>query len=345
LRYWPDRVVLSATAKEAVRLKIALPQPAKWVVAAEGKPLAARAWKWLGDEKCVAVDLPAGESRLQIGWAGQYETPRPGQTVDVVVGGATVAALPCVFELERMQATGTVRGQAMLARSVTLKLAAPVKPEQVQLQVGGTMITRWRARAGELRAEQAVTLSGTTPVQLTVNVYNLVASPVKAIVLGATTIALDPPRLEKMPEGGLVVEAEAFSGEGNGKVDISDKHFQTSGGKSVYNNAGDGHWLEWKFTVPAAGQYDLFVRSACQETGSLRAIDLDGRPLPGAGLVRFPSTGGWGYAAQEWSALQLTGGKSPAPALDLPAGEHVLRLTGVSSDHLNLDYWLLVKRP
>lgn len=345
LRYWPDRVILSVSAKTPVTVKAALPQPAKWVAPAEGQTLPDRAWKWLAAEKCVAVDLPAGEWRLQIGWAGKFVQPAAGQTVEVLLGGKRVALLPCTFDLEKITAAGAVTGPAALVKGITLKLSAPLKPEQVRLTVGATAITNWRPKGSDLVSDQAVALSGSTPVDLTVTAYNLASCPVKAVVLEQAKVALDAPRLAEMPKAGLVIEAEAFSGEANGKVDISDKHFQTSGGKSVYNNAGDGHWLEWKFTVPEAGKYDLFVRTACQEAGSLRSVDVDGQPVPGAGLVRFPSTGGWGYSAQEWSALQLTGGQSPAPALDLTAGEHTLRLTGVSSDHLNLDYWLLVKRP
>jgi hypothetical protein len=182
------------------------------------------------------------------------------------------------------------------------------------------------------------------PFTLMVRGYDLMASPVKAVTLQNMELAFDPPRVEAMPQGGVLVEAEDYTDEGRGQADISERHFETSGGKCVYNNAGDGHWLEWEFEVAEAGSYDLYVRAATQEAESLRSVTLDRRPLPGAGLVRFPGTGGWGYSAAEWAALHIAGGAPQAPPLELTAGGHTVRITGVSSDHLNLDCFVLVRR-
>jgi hypothetical protein len=343
LRYWPDCVVLSYSAQDPVTVRVGLPQPGKWVMVDDKAPLAAKSWNWVAGEKCLSVELPAGEHRARIGWGAAYRPPPTGLRLPVTMGERVVGTLQCTFDLEKMTATGTVSCPTAMARPF-LQPSGALTAEQVTLGVGALSVTRWRSRNGGLLAAAPVAVRPDTPVSLTVRAYGLTASPLRSVQLQSVELAVDPLRVAEMPTGGLVVEAEAFTAEGNGKADISEKHFGTHGGKCIYGNAGDGHWLEWRFEVAEAGQYDLYCRAACQEAESLRAMALDGKPLPGGGLVRFPGTGGWGYSAAEWWALQLAGGKLPAPPLQLTAGPHALRITGVSSDHLNLDYFVLVRR-
>jgi len=340
VRYWPDRIVLTYDAKDAVAVTVHLPQAAKWA-RLDGAQLPAGKLAWNAPTSCVTAQLPAGVHSVHVAWQGTYQKPPREQAIPVLIDGKKAGTITARFTLEKMTAEGSVPAQVALMRpSLRLKGTAGVTPV---LTVGAAVVDKWQPQAGRLVAPRAVGTAEATPLSLTIASYALTASPVEAIVLETTQAALDPKRLEAMPADGLVIEAEAFSGEGLGKVDISEKHFQTHGGKSILNNSGDGHWLEYKFTVVQAGTYDLYARAATQEPADLRSFLIDGQAPPGLGLVRFPGTGGWGYSAQEWAALQLTG-LDKSPSLKLAAGEHTLRLTGEASTHLNLDYFLLTPR-
>ncbi|MBU0611244.1 MAG: carbohydrate-binding protein [Armatimonadetes bacterium] len=340
VRYWPDRIVLTYDAKHAVAVTVHLPQAAKWARLDDDK-LPAGKLAWDAKAGCVTVQLPAGSHAVHVAWAGAFQKAPQDQAIPVVIDGKKAGAITARFTLEKMTAEGSVPAQVALMRaSLKLKEKADVKPV---LTVGSVILDQWQAQGERLTTDRSVPTAETLPLSLTVASYDLPASPVEAIVLETAQAALEPKRLAAMPEKGIIIEAEAFSGEGLGKVDISEKHFQTHGGKSVFNNAGNGHWLEYKFTVAQAGTYDLYMRAATQEPADLRSIALDGQTPTGLGLIRFPGTGGWGYSAEEWAALQLTG-LDKAPSLKLAAGEHTLRLTGEASTHLNLDYFMLTPR-
>lgn len=340
VRYWPDRIVLTYDAKEAVSVTVHLPQAAQWARLDEGQLPAAK-MAWDAQAGCVTLQLPAGTHAAHVAWQGKYQKAPREQAIPVLMDGKKAGSITAHFTLEGMTAEGSVPAHVAIMRaSLRLKGATQVEPV---LTVGTTVLDRWQAQAQQLAARRDVAMAETTPLSLSVASYNLAASPVEAIAFETVQGALEPKRLAAMPAQGLVIEAEAFAAEGGGKVDISDKHFETHGGKSIFNNSGDGHWLEYKFTVPQAGTYDLYMRAASQEPADLRSVSLDGQTPPGLGLVKFPGTGGWGYSAQEWAALQLTG-TPQAPSLKLAAGEHTLRVTGQGSTHLNLDYFLLTPR-
>ncbi len=340
VRYWPDRIVLTYDAKDDVAVTVHLPQAARWARLDDDR-LAAGKLTWDATAGCVKLQLPAGKHAAHVAWAGSFQPAPREQALPVLLDGKQAGTITARFTLEKMTAEGSVPAQVALVRpSLRVKGAAEVKPV---LTVGTTVVDRWQRDGQRLVAERTVPTGEALPISLTVASYSLTASPVEAVVLETAQAALEPKRLAAMPEAGVVVEAEAYAGEGLGKVDISDKHFETHGGKSIFNNSGDGHWLEYKFTVPQAGTYDLYARAASQEPADLRSVSVDGRVPTGLGLIRFPGTGGWGYSAQEWAALQLTG-SAQAPSLKLTAGEHTLRITGAGSTHLNLDYFVLAPR-
>jgi len=340
VRYWPDRIVLTYDAKDAVTVTVHLPQAAQWA-RLDDAPLPGGKPAWDAPTGCVTLRLPAGAHTTHVAWQGAYQKAPPEQAIPVIIDGKKAGAITARFTLEKMTAEGSVPAQVAIMRP-SLRLQGQTAATPV-LTVGATLVDQWRPQAQCLTAQRTVATAETMPLSLTIAGYNLPASPVTAIVFETTQAALEPKRLPAMPAQGLAVEAEAFTGEGLGKADISEKHFQTHGGKSIFNNAGDGHWLEYKFTLPQAGTYDLYVRAATQEPADLRSISLDGQTPPGLGLIRFPGTGGWGYSADEWAALQLTG-LAQAPALKLAAGAHTLRITGEGNTHLNLDYFLLAPR-
>lgn len=343
LRFWPDRVVLSCSADSPVTVRVSLPRPARWAVVGEGQPLASRSWRWDATAGCVALDLPAGEHRVQIGWGGAFHKPPAGLTIPVLLDGRRVGTLSCTFSLQSMVATGVLDCPPALAR-VFVRPTIDLAAEGMDLRLASEPVARWRETEGGLLSVGRLPVHPGAPLSVTVNRYNLVRSPVAAIELRDLELAYEPPRISGLPPGGMVIEAEDYTAEGNGRAQVSDRHFETSGGKCVYNNAGDGHWLEWTLSVPEAGRYALYCRAACQEAQSLRTLHLDRRPLPGAGLVRFPGTGGWGYSATQWAVLQLAGAGPQNPPLELTAGQHRLRMTGASGEHLNLDCFVLVRQ-
>lgn len=337
VRYWPDRVVLTSDAGEAVRVTVRLPQAPKWG-RLDGERVAAGELAWDARTSSVTVKVPEGRHEAHVAWEGTYQATPRMRRLPVMLDGKRVGSVVAEFSLERMQAEGMVAVPRGLVRPL-LRLKAGDGVEPV-LTVGTAAIGDWSTHAGELRALRTVAAGEQMPISLTIESYNLLSSPVEAIVLEMVQRAVVPERLEAMPAQGIVIEAEDFVAEGLGKVAVSDRHFQAHGGKSIYQNSGDGHWLEYRFAVPQAGSYELYARAATQEDEDLRSFVIDGKTAEGLGLVLFPGTGGWGYAASDWAALRLTTG---AP-LKLGPGEHTLRVTGESSSHLNLDYFVLVAR-
>lgn len=342
VRYWPDRIVLSYEAKEAVRLQIYLPEAPRWA-SLDGAPWPRKNIVWAAAQSCVQLSLPAGKHLAHIAWKGSFQRPARAQTIPVLCEGKNIGQLRAHFSLEEMTAQGApALPAALVLPCLRLKPSAPAALAP-QLSMGHNVIAQWRRTGQFLQAASPLVCDVNMPVQLVVTAYALAASPVEAIELRIVQKAMTPQRLTAMPAAGIVIEAEDFVAEGRGKVAISERHYQTHGGKSIYQNSGEGHWLEYKFVVPQTGLYDLYVRGATEAEADLRSIKIDGQTPPGLGLIRFPGTGGWGYSAEEWAAWQLTG-LPRAPSLKLDAGEHVLRLTGESSTHLNLDYFLLVPR-
>jgi len=329
VRFWPDRIVLAYSTEAPVSVSVQLPAAAKWAVLDEA-PLAIGKVTWDKAARSVAADLPAGDHTLLLGWAGAYAKPPANQKIPVLLDGKPAGSLSCHFDLQQMTAEGTAQCPVGTVRARLLGLKAGLRPV---LTVGTSVV----------EADRPVAVQEVTPISLVVRSYNLLQSPVSALELQTVQAALEPKRLDKMPAEGLVIEAESFANEGLGKVEVSTRHFDLHGGKCIMSNSGDGHFLDYKFTVAKAGMYDLYMRAATAEPSDLPPVRTHGKAPTGLGLVKFPGTGGWGYSAAEWAALQLTGlGKSPS--LKLGAGEHTPRVTGEGSTHLNLDYFVLVRR-
>lgn len=88
-----------------------------------------------------------------------------------------------------------------------------------------------------------------------------------------------------------------------------------------------GEWLEYTVTI-IGGEYELDLRHASGGTGGSFRLDCDGDDV--SGVIDLAGTGGW----QTWET-------HTAPGITLPAGEHVLRLTVLSSGS-NLN-WLALR--
>lgn len=154
------------------------------------------------------------------------------------------------------------------------------------------------------------------------------------------------PRAGLPLDRGVLVEGEAFSAEGGGEVKKSTEHGNTHGGGCIYTWADAGHWISWQVNVPRDGMYTLTFVAATAEDVALRSLSVDGLPLPGAEIIEFTRTGGWGRVdAEEWQPFQPVGPEGEALAVLLERGKHTLRLENLRGQHLNIDCILLTPMP
>lgn len=137
----------------------------------------------------------------------------------------------------------------------------------------------------------------------------------------------------------LLIEAETFAAEDGGKLQVSSRKVNASG-NAILRWDRYGHWIEWKFTAPAAADYALALRVATHHGRVLRRIEIDGKiPDKRLGAVEFGYTGGWATHQDDWCMFTVgTDPKRPV-RLHLDAGEHTLRLTNLKGS-LNVDYLL-----
>ncbi|QOV91783.1 carbohydrate-binding protein [Humisphaera borealis] len=155
-------------------------------------------------------------------------------------------------------------------------------------------------------------------------------------ITGATTVPPPPPPPPtQAPYGGTPaalpgrIEAENFDEGGEGLA-YHDDGTNNAGGayratgvdvESVTDTGGGygvgyisaGEWLEYSVNFASAGLYDLGIRFASGHGGGTAHIEIDGAQVGGS--ITLPGTGGWAT----WTTVTSSG-------LNLPAGQHVLRL-------------------
>jgi len=177
---------------------------------------------------------------------------------------------------------------------------------------------------------------GTFTVTLTVSDKLGTASSVKRVVSMPPdwVLALDPRQA-------VIVEAENFSGQGSGAVEVLDRVANI--GRMVTKwEASMGHWLEWSFDLPEAGDYTIVLRYCTASNPAKRALTIDGQPpMAGGPELVLPSTGGYCTDRDNWQFFRIPaqpgGASSDPPArFHLAAGKHVLRLANVTGG-LGLD--------
>jgi hypothetical protein len=137
------------------------------------------------------------------------------------------------------------------------------------------------------------------------------------------------------PKGAIHVEAEDFSAQAGGKVELLSK---IGASKLSFKGWDDpGHSLTWAFQVPKAGNYAIELRY-CGANDVSRLLFLDDKPAgPRTNLFRFAGTGGWSSEKNDWKDVTLC---SPTGAIRFPltAGAHRLTFVGQGGG-MNLD-WL-----
>lgn len=134
----------------------------------------------------------------------------------------------------------------------------------------------------------------------------------------------------------IVMQAEDFSKQGNGKVTVTDSKVGTEG-KAFLNWDYAGHWLEYTFDVPVAGAYSLSFKYCFDGSSSTRAILIDGNcPDKSLTSVDFLDTGGWSGTQDNWDWATIMGANGKAFQFNLTKGKHTLKLVNIR-DSMNMD--------
>ncbi len=145
------------------------------------------------------------------------------------------------------------------------------------------------------------------------------------------------------PADHIIIQAEDFTDQGVGEVQIKDDRQATMGKMITYWHQDTGHWLRWTFEAPEAGRYRVLLRYATSSPKPLRKFELDGEvPDPALAEMEFKPTGGFGDAASNWQFRPLTDADGAEIAFDLSAGEHTITMTNLG-DGLGLDFIILVR--
>ena len=141
----------------------------------------------------------------------------------------------------------------------------------------------------------------------------------------------------------VVVQAEDMAAQGEGLAEVVSDRQAVWGTAVTKWHADQGHWLQWKFTVPATARYRVIFRYATLSENTRRRLEMDGAvPSPAAAEVAFPRTGGFGSSPLDWKYLTLADKAGQDVTLPLTAGEHTLRMTNLG-DGLALDFIVLVR--
>jgi len=136
----------------------------------------------------------------------------------------------------------------------------------------------------------------------------------------------------------LVVNATKMSSQGGGEVTITDKK-RAAVGKAISQWDNEGHWLEWKFTVPAEGWYNLTLCYCSRDDQAVRQISINGEEQEPSAPIILPATGGYASSSDDWRLVTATNPVSSRPLLlKLKAGENTVRLTNANGRSANLNY-------
>ena len=139
-----------------------------------------------------------------------------------------------------------------------------------------------------------------------------------------------------MKIAGIITEAEDFTGQKNGKVEIrTDKIGMQNKCFSHWDKAG--HEISWSLKVPEDGKYLLAVRY-CSTGDALRKVTVDGKII---GTFELPSSGGFGESAADWRSFTLKRDKADI-VFNLKKGNVELKMENAGDTSLNLDLIQLI---
>ncbi|MDX9980350.1 MAG: carbohydrate-binding protein [Lentisphaeria bacterium] len=328
------RATLVAPAEAVVEIRVErLPKG----VFLNEEPLPATAWR--AADGMVSLTVPAGTSELQIRFDEVASVKPFSATVPVVLVGEQ-GARP-LGELELRVANERARG--------VLSWPGPagfyrMEARRGEAAVAGVSIGLAGAPEAEFAGAPAFYVEPGNALTVAAEVPNF-QLPLDRFVARAAAVCAETAKIDKGSQdwkGSVAVEGEAFAAQGGGEVRVSTEHQNTSGGACAFGWANPGHWVEWTLEVAQAGDYALTILGASQEKVVLRAAELDGKPLAGAGVIRMAGTGGWGRTnPDDWQPFRVLGEAGQPLAIALTPGKHTLRLTNLVGQHYNVDAILL----
>ncbi len=153
-------------------------------------------------------------------------------------------------------------------------------------------------------------------------------------VSAAASVRAEEEVLKDLP----MAQAEDVAGQGGGTVQVRTDKIGADG-KSLSHWDSEGHWLTWKVTVPAEGDYRLVLRY-CTPLSVQREVQVDA-----AAPVKTPfyATGGFSGDASDWAHGVVRSPDGKHLVLHLTAGEHTVKMTNVDGKGMNLDYLALMR--
>jgi len=146
-------------------------------------------------------------------------------------------------------------------------------------------------------------------------------------------------KAQPLPAGTVVVvQAEDFTGQGDGEVSLSESK-RGAIGQAFLGWDGTGHWIEWTIDVPAEGYYNLTICYCTELALCERAIQVNGEVQEPLAIARVPSTGGWANGSDDWRLYTVPNPVEERPLLiRLRKGANVVRLTNLNGRGINMDY-------
>ena len=150
--------------------------------------------------------------------------------------------------------------------------------------------------------------------------------------------------LPKRPDSSgvrIVVEAEAFTREAGGTLEVTDRKVGAKG-KAFLHWDNPGHAIDYAVDVPADGAYLLTVRYCTAQDAAVRAVLIDGiLPAEACREISFPCTDGYANESDDWQLLTIPERDPNQPfRFHLTKGKHTLRLVNVQQS-VNLDQLIL----
>ncbi len=272
----------------------------------------------VGDEPGAVFLFPSRE-RVELTEAGEA-------TVSPADGAAWAAFLPWDL-FEPSTPSVEIEGEVRLAPGQPLELRALTADPDGDIRRVTWRLPGGRTVEGErLRLEAAWVEAWTARVEV---------EDALGAIASAEVEVVPPPIHESGLPGTVMVQAEDFSAQGGGRVEVTDRGSNVGKMITKWHQDPD-HWLEWTLPVAEDGRYLLYARYATGSENAARALTIDGAS-PGSEFaeIAFPRTGGYGTTPDTWHTKRL------GPPVMLSAGEHTLRMTNLG-DGLALDYLALV---